>query len=141
MVLISGCLIGLECRYDGSSEKNDGLLASLRGAALLPFCPEQLGGLPTPRPRAEIVGGDGHDVLARRARVMSESGKDLTEPFIHGARESIKLTKIFGIKEAYLKDKSPSCGHGTIYRNGRLVKGDGVCAALLAQNGIKINCV
>ncbi|MFQ5861578.1 MAG: DUF523 domain-containing protein [Candidatus Brocadiales bacterium] len=141
MILISGCLVGLECRYDGSTEKKDSLLASLKGANLLPFCPEQMGGLSTPRPRAEIIGGDGHDVLAHKARVISEEGEDITEPFIRGATESMKLVRLFNITEAYLKGKSPSCGLGTILRNGHQVKGNGVCAALLSQNGIKITCV
>ncbi len=131
----------MECRYDGSTEKNDSLLATLKDSTILPFCPEQMGGLPTPRPRAEIVGGDGHDVLANRARVIGEDGEDVTMSFIRGATESIKLVRLFDITEAYLKDKSPSCGLGTIYRNGRQVKGDGVCAALLSQNGIKITSV
>ncbi|MFQ5956850.1 MAG: DUF523 domain-containing protein [Candidatus Brocadiales bacterium] len=141
MILISGCLVGLECRYDGSTAKNDRLLASLRGVDLLPFCPEQMGGLPTPRPKAEITGGDGHDVLAQKARVINEEGEDITESFIRGATESMKLVRLFNITEAYLKSKSPSCGLGRIYRDGHQVKGDGVCAALLSQNGIKITCV
>ncbi|HHT9135469.1 MAG TPA: DUF523 domain-containing protein [Candidatus Avalokitesvara rifleensis] len=141
MVLISGCLVGLECRYDGGTEKDEDLLASLRGINLLPFCPEQMGGLPTPRPRAEITGGDGHDVLARRARVVNEHGEDVTEPFIRGAMESMKLVRLFNTTKAYLKGKSPSCGLGTIFRNGRQVKGDGVCAALLSQSGVNITCV
>lgn len=141
MILISGCLVGLGCRYDGSTEKDDDLLASLRGTDLLPFCPEQLGGLPTPRPGAEIVGSDGHDVLARKARVVNEHGEDVTEPFVRGAKESMKLVRLFNITRAHLKAKSPSCGLGVILRGGREVKGDGVCAALLAQNGVKITCV
>ncbi len=141
MILISGCLVGLECRHDGSTEKDDDLLASLKGVNLLPFCPEQMGGLSTPRPSAEITGGDGHDVLAHKARVISEDGEDVTVPFVRGAMESKKLVRLFNITSAYLKGKSPSCGLGTIFRNGRQVEGDGVCAALLSRNGIKITCV
>jgi uncharacterized protein YbbK (DUF523 family) len=141
MVLISGCLVGLDCRHDGTSEKNDPILESLRGISLVPVCPEQLGGLPTPRPRAEIVGGDGHDVLARRARVIDETGRDVTSSFVKGANETLKLTQFLGIKVAYLKGKSPSCGLGSIWSKGQLVRGDGVCTALLSKNGIKITCV
>ncbi len=141
MVLVSGCLVGLECRYDGSSERDDHLLALLQGTNFLPFCPEQMGGLPTPRPRAEIVGGDGHDVLAHRARVVDECGEDVTEAFVRGAMESMKLVRLFNITGAHLKSKSPSCGLGLIYREGRQVEGDGVSAALLVQNGVKITCV
>ncbi|MCP4363851.1 MAG: DUF523 domain-containing protein [Planctomycetes bacterium] len=141
MILVSGCLIGLECRYDGSAKKNDGLLTSLKGSDILPFCPEQMGGLPTPRPMAEIVGGDGHDVLASSAKVISQCGTDVTKPFIHGAVESMKLVRFFGVTRAYLKDGSPSCGLGTIVREGRQIRGDGVCAALLSQNGVRITAI
>lgn len=141
MILISGCLVGLDCRYDGTSEKNGQVLESLKSVPLLPVCPEQLGGLSTPRARAEIVGGDGHDVLAQRARVLDETGKDVTLHLVKGATETLKLTQLLGIKEAYLKGKSPSCGLGTIWRKGQLVKGDGVCTALLSKNGIRITCV
>ncbi len=141
MILISGCLVGLDCRHDGASEKNDQVLEFLRNMPLVPVCPEQLGGLPTPRARAEIVGGDGHDVLAQKARGLDETGKDVTISFIRGATETLKLTQLLGIKEAYLKGKSPSCGFGAIWRRGQLVKGDGVCTALLSKSGIKITCV
>ncbi len=140
MILISGCLVGLDCRHDGASEKNDQVLEFLRNMPLVPVCPEQLGGLPTPRARAEIVGGDGHDVLAQKARGLDETGKDVTISFIRGATETLKLTQLLGIKEAYLKGKSTSCGFGAIWR-GQLVKGDGVCTALLSKSGIKITCV
>lgn len=141
MILVSGCLVGLECRYNGSTEKKDSLIESLRGLPFLPVCPEQMGGLATPRPRAEIIGGDGHDVLALRAKVFNEEGEDVTAHFLKGAWETMKLVKLFGIEGAYLKSKSPSCGFGTILRGGSLVKGDGVCAALLSQNHINITSV
>ena len=113
----------------------------MKGSDILPFCPEQMGGLPTPRPRAEIVGGDGHDVLAHSARVVSQCGTDVTKPFIHGAMESMKLVRFFGVTRAYLKDGSPSCGLGTIVREGCQVRGDGVCTALLSQNGVRITAI
>ncbi len=141
MILISGCLVGLDCRYDGTSAKDERVLEALRGEPLVPVCPEQLGGLPTPRPRAEIEGGDGHDVLAQRARVLDETGRDVTIQFLKGATETLKLVRLLNIKEAYLKAKSPSCGLGEIWRNGSLIPGDGVCTALLAKNGVKITRV
>ncbi len=85
--------------------------------------------------------GDGHDVLAHKARVVDECGEDVTEAFVRGAMESMKLVRLFNITRAHLKSKSPSCGLGLIYREGRHVEGDGVCAALLVQNGVKITCV
>lgn len=107
----------------------------------VPFCPEQLGGLPTPRYASEIQQGSGEDVLEGRARVINQTGRDVTENFIRGAEESLKLARILGTKFAILKSKSPSCGYGEIYDGsfrGVLVKGNGVTAALFMKNGIKV---
>ncbi|MCK4471604.1 MAG: DUF523 domain-containing protein, partial [Anaerolineae bacterium] len=106
---------------------------------VLPFCPEVAGGLPTPRPPAEIQGGDGGDVLEGRARVVNIEGKDVTAEFLAGARKALRVAQRWDIKEAILKARSPSCGVGPIYDgsfSGRLVEGDGVTAALLKREGI-----
>lgn len=138
MILVSACLFGLNCRFDGQSKINTPLLTSLKDIHFLPFCPEQLGGLPTPRNRAWITHGDGRDVLAGRSKVIDEAGNDVTTQFIKGAIEAEKLAAFFHIKKAYLKDKSPSCGVGKIYRNENLATGSGVCAALLLQKNIEL---
>lgn len=104
-----------------------------------PVCPEQLGGLSTPRPVAEIKGGDGNDVLDEKARVITIYGDDISAKIIKGAQEVMKLARMIGAKEAVLKEKSPSCGVAMIYRNGELISGIGVCAALLKREGIEVS--
>ena len=138
MILVSACLLGLNCRFNGRSKATESLISSLKNTHTVPFCPEQLGGLPTPRYRAWITHGDGMDVLEGRARVINEVGADVTSQFIKGTAETEKLVTLFNIKKAYLKSKSPSCGVGKIYRNKKLVTGNGVCATMLIQKNIKL---
>jgi uncharacterized protein YbbK (DUF523 family) len=108
---------------------------------MIPVCPEQLGGLGTPREPMRIVGGTGLDVLNGKARVVNESSVDVTEKMLKGAEETLKIAKIFGAKRAIFKARSPSCGCGEI-RDGaspeKLIKGDGVTTALLKKNGILV---
>ena len=101
----------------------------LTGYRWIPICPEQLGGLPTPRTAADLIGGDGHDVLADRANVIDLKGRDVTSQFIHGANQCLAIARAQEITTALLKARSPSCG---------LSPKVGVTAALLAANGIKI---
>lgn len=138
MILVSACLLGINCRFDGQSRTNEALLSSLKGAYYIPVCPEQLGGLPTPRSRAWITTGDGDDVLAGRSSVVNEAGGDVTAQFIKGALETEKLVALFNVKKAYLKGKSPSCGVGKIYHGKDLVTGNGVCAALLLRKNVEL---
>ncbi|MBS7607686.1 MAG: DUF523 domain-containing protein [Candidatus Bathyarchaeia archaeon] len=131
MKLCSACLLGIKCRYDGKDCRNEKVVELLKIELLIPVCPEQLGGLPTPREPAEIVGG----------KVLTKSGRDVTENFIRGARETLKIVKLLGVKEAVLKQGSPSCGCGRIYNgtfSGKTVEGDGITAALLKKHGIKV---
>lgn len=139
--LVSACLLGINCRYDGRNELNERVTRLASGEFLIPICPEQLGGLGTPREPSEIVGGDGSDVLDGNARVFSRGGRDVTENFLRGAEEVLKIAKSLGAKEAILKSKSPACGCGKIHNgtfSGVLVEGDGVAAALLKRNGIRV---
>jgi len=141
MFLISGCLIGINCKYNGSNNKNREIVELVKKGLAVPFCPEQLGGLSTPRYASEIQQGSGEDVLEGRARVINQIGQDVTENFKRGAEEALKLAKILGTKFAILKSKSPSCGYGKIYDgsfSGVLVNGNGVTAALFLKNGIKV---
>lgn len=127
--LISACLVGLCTRYDGKTKANPGCLAKLTNAICIPVCPEQLGGLPTPREAADIVGGDGRDVLAGTAKVLTKSGIDLTAEFIRGAEQVLRIARLQNISMAFLKARSPSCAvHGKI----------GVTAALLQSAGIEV---
>jgi uncharacterized protein YbbK (DUF523 family) len=140
-VLVSACLAGRACRHDGSSTKDDvvgGLVSS--GRAVL-VCPEVDGGLPTPRPAAEIVGGDGADVLAGRARVVTADGRDVTAAYVAGASSALEAARQTGARVAILKARSPSCGLGQIYDGSfsrSLAAGDGVTAALLKTEGIEV---
>ena len=138
MILVSACLLGLNCRFDGQSKVSKPFVSSLKNTHTIPFCPEQLGGLPTPRYRAWITHGDGNDVLEGRSKVINEVGAEVTTQFITGTTETEKLVTLFNIKKAYLKSKSPSCGVGKIYRNKKLVTGNGVCATMLLQKNIKL---
>lgn len=139
--LCSACLLGANCRYDGRSKPNEKIIALASQEVLIPVCPEQLGGQATPRPDAEMQGGDGSQVLDKKARVVEPSGHDVSSDFIQGAEEVLKIAKLLNIQEAILKQRSPSCGSGQIYDgtfSKRIIKGDGVTAALLKRNGIKI---
>ncbi|CAN5579460.1 DUF523 domain-containing protein [soil metagenome] len=139
--MVSACLAGRPCRYDGSSNAHDRIDRLVeRGRAVL-LCPEQAGGLPTPRVPAEIVGGDGGDVLAGRARVVTRDGRDVTPAYLAGARRALQVAQRSGARVAVLKARSPSCGSGAIYDGtfgGVLAAGDGVAAALLKANGIAV---
>ncbi|MCD8099955.1 MAG: DUF523 domain-containing protein [Oscillospiraceae bacterium] len=132
-VLISACLLGCACRYDGASKPLDGgVLDALRERfTLIPVCPESYGGLPCPRAPSERRGG----------AVVSSEGGDVTAQFAKGAREALRIARLTDAKLALLKERSPSCGHGEIYDgtfSGTLVGGSGVTAELLAQNGIEV---
>ena len=132
MKLVSACLIGINCRYDGKNQLNQKCLKLFKKGELIPICPEQLGGLPTPRESAEIQ---------RNGQVLTKKGRDVTENFIWGAKQTLKIAKTLGIKEAILKSKSPSCGSGLIFDgtfSGKLIKGNGITAALLKKEGIKV---
>ncbi len=129
-VLISACLLGVCCRYDGKSKPCSRAAEAAGGGVLIPICPEQLGGLPTPRTAAYITeGDDGFSVLAGSGRVKTLDGDDVTEHFKAGARQAVKIAEITGAKRAILKSKSPSCG----------VSGcTGVAAAALILEGIDV---
>lgn len=141
MILISSCLLGIKAKYDGGVNTDDRLTALCTSGLVIPVCPEQLGGSPTPRPPCEIRGGTGDDVLAGRARVVNPEGDDLTELFLEGARETLRICRMCGVRAAILKERSPSCGVNVVYdgtfQSVRL-KGRGVTAALLAANGIPV---
>lgn len=141
MILVSGCLLGINCKYNGGSNLSEEILAHIKTHGGIPVCPEQLGGLTTPRVPAEIFGGAGADVLKGSAQVRTKDGCDVTSAFITGAEESLKIAKAFNITKAVLKARSPSCGVGKIYDgsfSGTTSHGDGVTAALLKENGIEV---
>jgi len=139
--LVSACLLGVCTRYDGGCCPVPRLIQLAARGLAVPICPEMAGGLPVPRPPAEIVGGDGQAVLDRQARVLTIDGEDVTEAFLSGARQVLETMQRLGIRQAVLKDDSPSCGCRRIYDgtfSGHKVSGQGVTAALLQRNGITV---
>ncbi|MFI7310929.1 DUF523 domain-containing protein [Streptomyces hygroscopicus] len=140
-ILVSACLRGVPCRFDGRHKSSPECEEAVAGRAVVSFCPEVAGGLATPRRPAELVGGDGHDVLDGTARVVEDTGRDVTEAFVAGARRALAAARQAGCTEALLMPRSPSCGRGVVYDGsfaGELVPGDGVTAALLERNGIAV---
>lgn len=130
-ILISACLLGNCCRYDGASKEHPQILELAKHHELVPVCPEQMGGLTTPRPPAERRGD----------RVVTREGTDVTAQYCRGAEETLRLCQLLGCQAAVLKERSPSCGHGEVYDgtfSGTLIPGDGVTAQLLTAHGIPV---
>ena len=143
MLIVSKCLTGCPCRYDGQSKPVPAIAAMAGRGEAIAVCPEQMGGLPTPRVPAELT-GSGEDVLDGRARVMTRDGRDVTEEYVKGAHAALAEAKRVGADRAVLKAKSPSCGMGRVYDgsfSGALTDGNGVTAALLIRNGIKVEVI
>ena len=142
MKLISACLLGIKCAWDGHDiYKSDKAIELSNSEMLMPVCPEQLGGLRTPRAPQEIQGGTGEDVLDGKCKVLNIDGEDVTQEFINGAEETLKIVKLFHIEEFIGKSRSPSCGCGQIYDgtfSRQLIDGDGVTTALLKRNGVRV---
>lgn len=144
MKLVSMCLLGVNCNFEAKNWLNPQLLEEFQKGNLFPICPEVLGGLSVPREPAEIQGGTGADVLAGKAKVVNMQGQDVTSQFLKGAQEALRIAKAVGAKEALLTERSPSCGCGLIFDGsfkGKFIEGDGVTAALLKKNGIKVTCI
>jgi len=141
-ILVSRCLLGHRVRYDGgASGPFDQLAAWQAEGRVVALCPEVAGGLPTPRPPAEIPGGQGLDVWEGRARVLTADGADFSEAFLEGARQALALVQRHGIGIAVLKANSPSCGNLLTYDgtfSGVKVAGEGVTAALLKRHGVQV---
>ncbi|MFH0881579.1 MAG: DUF523 domain-containing protein [bacterium] len=137
--LVSACLLGVRCRHDGGHSKADIIGTFSEEVDLIPVCPEQLGGLSTPRPPVQLSGGDGGDVIDGKARVLGvDDGEDRTAELLRGASTVLDLARLYGVKEAYLKGRSPSCGCGAVWCDGEKVAGDGVTTALLKRHGIQV---
>ena len=137
-VMVSACLLGIHCRYDGEHSCSVSLRDFASSAQLIPFCPEQLGGLPTPRPPADIIGGDGHDILSGSAKVINIQDEDVTKAFVRGAEESLVIAGLTGSLIAVMKNGSPSCGLKTSYCEKPSGSGTGITAALFKYHGIKM---
>lgn len=141
MILVSACLAGVNCKYNGKNNYVEVFEKMVANGEAIPVCPEQLGGCPTPRPPVEISGGDGAGVLDGRCAATRKNGEDVSSELIKGAEETLKIAQIAGADRAVLKARSPSCGFGTIYDgsfSGRIKKGNGVTSDLLMRNGIQV---
>lgn len=141
MILVSACLLGMNTKYDGTSNNVELLTKYSHLGRFQHICPEQLGGFSTPRKPAEIRFGDGFDVLVGKGEVRNIAGENITAGFLSGAREVGKLTNLLNISAAILKEKSPSCGSNYIYDgsfNHKVIHGNGVTAALLKSLNIPV---
>lgn len=130
-ILVSACLIGVKCRYDGGAKPDARVIALGEEHELVPVCPERFGGLASPREPSEIYCG----------RVVSRDGRDLTEAFKLGAERTLEAAERTGCRRAILKERSPSCGSSFVYDGSfsdRVVPGAGVAAALLMENGVRV---
>ncbi len=130
-ILISACLLGARCRYDGEGFALPEMNELKKYCTLIPICPEQMGGLPTPRVPAEIVGD----------AIINKEGVDVTYQYMTGAKTALTYAQLNNVQYALLKAKSPSCGKGKIYDgtfSGTLIDGSGITARLLEENGIKV---
>jgi uncharacterized protein YbbK (DUF523 family) len=141
--LVSACLVGRACRHDGRANTDRALERELTAAGLapVPFCPEEHGGLGTPRPPAWIERESAAAVLDGRDRVVTDAGADVTAAFVRGAQGALDLCRAQGLTRAFLKARSPSCGSCHTHVAHALVEGRGVTAELLARHGIEVTSV
>lgn len=130
--LMSACLLGIKCRWDAKFKPCEKAIRLFKKGNIIPVCPEQLGGLSTPRIPQEIQ---------KDGRALNKEGEDVTDKFKKGAEETLRIAKLLGVKEFIGKSKSPSCGFGLTYDgtfSDTLIEGNGITADLLFQNGIKV---
>ncbi|MBM7585913.1 uncharacterized protein YbbK (DUF523 family) [Bacillus pakistanensis] len=141
MILVSSCLAGKECRYNGTHSLEDKILQLVEQKRAIMVCPELLGGFTTPREPAEIVGGNGEDVLNGQATVMAKSGANVTDLYLAGAYKTLEIAKQLQATSIVLKENSPSCGSSYIYNgafSNQKIQGDGVTTALLRKEGFNV---
>ncbi|MGM0878337.1 MAG: DUF523 domain-containing protein [Bacillota bacterium] len=141
MILVSSCLAGLEVRYNGTHSLNNKISKLVQENKAVTICPELSGGFSTPREPAEIIGGDGEDVLDGKAKVVEKSGRDVTELYIKGAYATLEKAQEVNATMVVLKENSPSCGSSMIYNGefiGKKIVGNGVTSVLLKRNGLQV---
>ncbi|MEW6214423.1 MAG: DUF523 domain-containing protein [Nitrospirota bacterium] len=134
MFLVSACLAGFNTRYNGTNSEDRRIVELVSSGKAIPVCPEQLGGLPTPRPPVQFMEGD-------QGAVVDENGTDYTENLIRGAEEVLRIVDMFRIKKAIFKDGSPSCGVTYVWVSGEKRAGKGVTTGLLEKNGIEVKTI
>lgn len=135
MILISACLVGINCKYNGKNNYNEKALELVKSGQAIPICPEQLGGLTTPRNPSEIK------TINNKRYVINNKNEDVTDEFVRGAKEVLKLAKELDVEKVILQSRSPSCGVGKIYSGNfdrKLVDGNGILAQMLIDNDIEV---
>lgn len=140
-ILVSACLLGIDCKYSGKNNKNEKLLEFLKGKDIIPICPEQLGGLKTPRQMAELK-SSAKEIIENKGIVITKDNKDVTKEFLKGGYEILKYLELFDIEKAILKEGSPSCGSNFVYDgsfSSKKIKGQGITAYLLEKEGVKLS--
>ena len=135
---VSLCLLGIPCRYDGGHKRMKGLERFLERFSPVPFCPEQLAGLTTPRLPAQFYGGDARAVLKGKAKIVNEKGEDVTEKLIKGCEYALEIAELAGVKRLFLKEKSPCCGLNRVWVEDELVAGCGLIRAMIEDKGLDI---
>ena len=138
MYLISACLVGLNCKYNGKNNYHEKAWELVKSGKAIPVCPEQLGGLATPRIPAEIK------IVNGQRRVFNKNGEDVTKEFERGAEEVLNLCQKLNVEKVILKSRSPSCGVGEIYNgefDGTLIEGNGITAQLLIEHGMEVEVI
>jgi uncharacterized protein YbbK (DUF523 family) len=135
MIIVSSCLCGINCKYNGKNNLNENILKLVNEGLAVPICPEQLGGLKTPRKPAEIIEENG------KLKVVTSEGTDVTKEYIKGAKRACEIAKLVGAKKAILQRRSPSCGLNKIYDGSfskKLISGNGITVRLFLENGIEV---
>jgi len=141
MIIVSACLSGVKCRYDGQSRDNECVKKLVGQRKAIPLCPEVLGGRPVPREPVEITGGTAEDVFSGKAVIRDKNGADVTTDVMKGVAEVLAAVRRLNIDTVVLKTKSPTCGCGQVYDgtfSGKLIDGDGILTAALIKEGIKV---
>jgi uncharacterized protein YbbK (DUF523 family) len=149
MIIVSACLAGFNTRYDRTNCGHPEIIELVASGKAIPLCPEQLGGLPTPRPAISFVGGDGKDLIEKfgvqlptpnsqlkTVFAIGIDGSDYSQNLINGTNEALKIAKMFNVRKVILKDGSPSCGVFRVWVNSQKTEGCGVTTAVLKKNGI-----
>jgi uncharacterized protein YbbK (DUF523 family) len=138
MYIVSACLAGFNTRFDGGNRLDERVRRLVLEGKAMAICPEQLAGLPTPRPQTEFESGDGQALLDGKARALTAAGADVGAALLKGAHEVLSIARLYGVEGAVMKDGSPSCGVRCVYAAGRRADGMGVASALLTREGIRV---
>jgi len=137
-LLVSACLVGFQCRYDGKPRVHQGVLKVLEGCSWIAVCPEQRAGFPTPRKSIMFEGGTGEDVLKGQAKIIRLDGKELTKPLMQASRSLSRMVNWYGIKVGILKERSPSCGVNQVYIGETVATGMGLFTAMLRREDVEV---